>query len=107
MSGSNGSRGELPPETNSSSSDGPGGHGQPDGAARRAGAAYQGAIEAVFAILISMGVGYWLDERYETTPRFLILGVVIGFGSFVLRLSRLRRLVEAPPPGPTPPRNGR
>jgi len=58
-------------------------------AANRQGAAYQGALEAVFAILIAGGIGYWADSHYGTSPRFLILGFVVGFGSFVLRLFRL------------------
>jgi F0F1-type ATP synthase assembly protein I len=42
-----------------------------------------------------MGIGFWADERYETAPWLLLLGVVIGFGAFVLRIWRLRALVEA------------
>lgn len=63
-------------------------------AANRQGAAYQGALEAVFAILIAGGIGYWADGHYGTSPRFLILGFVIGFASFVLRLVRLGRQLE-------------
>ena len=32
---------------------------------RRKGAVYQGGSEAVFAILIAAGIGYWLDSRFE------------------------------------------
>ena len=56
---------------------------------RRAGAAYQGALEAVFAILISGGVGYWADARFGSAPLGLLVGLAIGFGAFVLRLFRL------------------
>ena len=68
-------------------------------AANRQGAAYQGALEAVFALLIAGGLGYWADRHFGTSPWLLILGFVVGFGSFVLRLFRLgRRLnVELPP----------
>jgi F0F1-type ATP synthase assembly protein I len=59
--------------------------------ARRQGAAYQGALEAVFAILIAGGIGYWADGHFGTSPWLLVLGFVIGFGSFVLRLFRLGR----------------
>jgi F0F1-type ATP synthase assembly protein I len=62
--------------------------------ARRQGAAYQGALEAVFAILIASGLGYWADGRLGTSPWLLLLGVVIGFGSFVLRLFRLGRQLQ-------------
>ena len=38
-------------------------------AARRQGQAYQAAAEAVFAILVAAGIGYWVDQRFYTTPR--------------------------------------
>ncbi len=67
--------------------------------ASREGAAYQGALEAVFAILIAGGIGYWADGHFGTSPRLLILGFVIGFGSFVVRLFRMgRRLNQDLPP---------
>lgn len=72
--------------------------------ARRQGVAYQGALEAVFAILIAAGIGYWADGRLGTSPWLLLLGFVIGFGSFVLRLFRLgRQLREDSPPSGGPP----
>ena len=58
------------------------------------GAAYQGAMEAIFAILISVGAGYWADDHFGTSPRWLIVGAVIGFAAFVLRLFRMAGLVE-------------
>lgn len=64
---------------------------------RQGAAAYQGAIEAVLALLICVGVGYWADQRFGTAPRWITVGTVVGFGSFVLRLLRMRRLFEAPP----------
>jgi F0F1-type ATP synthase assembly protein I len=72
--------------------------------ANRDGAAYQGALEAVFAILIAGGIGYWADGRFGTSPWLLILGFAVGFGSFVLRLFRLgRRLNAGAPPENTKP----
>jgi len=62
----------------------------------REGSAYQGAMEAVFAILIASLAGYWADEYFGTTPRWLIVGVIIGFSSFVLRLLRMADLIEEP-----------
>ncbi len=59
--------------------------------ARRHGRAYQGAFEAVFAILVAAGIGYWADDRFDTTPRYLLIGIAIGFCSFVVRLLRLGR----------------
>jgi F0F1-type ATP synthase assembly protein I len=66
---------------------------------RRGIAAYQGALEAVLAIVIAIGVGYWADKHFGTEPRWLIVGTCIGFGSFVLRLWRMRKLFEDTPPG--------
>jgi F0F1-type ATP synthase assembly protein I len=62
--------------------------------ARRKGLAYQGAFEAVMAIPITIGIGYWLDGRFEKSPIFLLLGAVIGFAAFVLRLMRLGRQLQ-------------
>ncbi len=69
---------------------------------RRGVAAYQGAFEAVLAIPIAIGGGYWLDGRFDTTPILLLVGAAIGFGAFVLRLLRLgqqlRQLDDDPKP---------
>jgi F0F1-type ATP synthase assembly protein I len=66
---------------------------------RRGAAAYQGALEAVLAIVIAAGIGYWADGQLGTSPRWLIVGMAVGFGSFVLRLWRMRRLFEQPTDG--------
>jgi F0F1-type ATP synthase assembly protein I len=72
--------------------------------ARRQGAAYQGGVEAVFAILIAGGIGYWVDSRWGTSPWGLLIGFLVGFGSFVLRLIRLGRQLQKgePPAGGEP-----
>jgi F0F1-type ATP synthase assembly protein I len=57
--------------------------------AQRQGLAYQGAFEAVIAILIAAGIGLWADQYFDTSPRYLLIGTVVGFASFVLRLVRL------------------
>jgi len=64
--------------------------GSEESATRRAASAYQGAVEAVAALLLAMGAGYWVDQRFGTSPRGLLVGTAIGFGSFVLRLWRMR-----------------
>ena len=66
--------------------------------------AYQGALEAVLSILIGTGLGYLADRLFGTGPVFLLLGLAAGFASFVIRISRLRTLVdEAPEDGSEPP----
>lgn len=64
-------------------------------AKRKQGLAYQGAFEAVFAILIAAGLGLWADDHFGTSPRYLFIGTAIGFASFVLRLLRLGRQLQA------------
>jgi ATP synthase protein I len=63
--------------------------------ARRQGLAYQGAFEAVIAILVGAGIGYWIDQRFGTSPIGLLVGTAVGFASFVLRLLRLGRQLQA------------
>ncbi len=58
---------------------------------RRQGAVYQGAFEAVIALLIAAGFGYWLDGYFDTAPALLLIGTAIGFASFTVRLIRLGR----------------
>lgn len=62
----------------------------------QAGRAYQGAMESVFAIVIAAGAGYWADSHFGTSPRWLVVGAIVGFAAFVLRLARMARLVEDP-----------
>jgi F0F1-type ATP synthase assembly protein I len=62
---------------------------QRQGKARRQGLAYQGAFEAVAAIPIATGIGYWIDASYETGPYGVLIGATVGFAAFVLRLIRL------------------
>jgi F0F1-type ATP synthase assembly protein I len=63
------------------------------------GRAYQGALEAVLAVVIMVVAGAVADDHFETSPLFVFLGLGIGFGSFVLRLVRLLRELQEPPPG--------
>jgi F0F1-type ATP synthase assembly protein I len=64
---------------------------------RRGAAAYQGALEAVLAIAIGALLGYWVDGRLGSSPRWLIVGTIVGFGAFTLRLFRMRKLFDVPP----------
>jgi F0F1-type ATP synthase assembly protein I len=62
---------------------------------RRGAKAYQWAMEGAFAVPIAMGLGYWADTYFGTSPYLLLVGAVVGFGALVRRLMRLRPLVEA------------
>ena len=53
--------------------------------------AYEGAFEAVIAVVIGAALGYWADQRFDSRPIGLFVGVVLGFGAMVLRLVRLGR----------------
>ena len=61
---------------------------------RGQGAVYQGAFEAVIALLIAVGLGHWLDGYFDTAPWLLLVGAAIGFASFTVRLMRLGRWVK-------------
>jgi F0F1-type ATP synthase assembly protein I len=61
----------------------------------RAGKAYQRALEAVLAIPIGIGIGYFVDERLESSPIGLVIGAALGFAAFVRRLVSMRSLVES------------
>jgi len=75
---------------------------RPESSKRRQGAAYQGAFEAVFAILIAAFLGNLADEHFDTAPRYVLLGFVIGFAAFVLRLVRLGRYLQETSPEDEP-----
>jgi F0F1-type ATP synthase assembly protein I len=64
----------------------------------RQGAAYEGAFEAVFAILIAAVLGDLADDYFGTAPRYLLVGFAIGFASFVLRLVKLGRYLQETAP---------
>jgi F0F1-type ATP synthase assembly protein I len=66
---------------------GPGGSEGPTG--RQQSKAYEGAFEAVFAVIIGAGLGYWADTQWDSSPWALIIGVVLGFAAMVLRLLKL------------------
>jgi F0F1-type ATP synthase assembly protein I len=68
--------------------------GDKGGIGRRGAKAYQAALEAVFSIPIAGGLGYWADSHFGTGPIFLLVGLVLGFASFVLRIVSMRKLVE-------------
>jgi F0F1-type ATP synthase assembly protein I len=91
---------DHPPQRSSGEEEEPGTGDAPRPRDRRLGRAYQGAVESVIAVAVGAGIGAWADSRLGTSPFLLVMGVLIGFGSFVLRLVRLMR-------GLTPPADGR
>ncbi len=82
------------------------GTGQQTESQRRMGKVYEGAFESVFAILIGGGFGYWADQHFETSPRWLLVGLAIGFGAFVLRLWKLGIALQKLADGETEGRTG-
>ncbi|MGH7286466.1 MAG: AtpZ/AtpI family protein, partial [Myxococcota bacterium] len=69
-------------------------NGGSGGFGRHGAKAYQAALEAVVAIPIAGGLGYWADTRFGTDPTLLLVGLVLGFATFVVRIWRMRSLVE-------------
>lgn len=65
----------------------PSGTDKPSG--MKMGRAYQAAFEATIAVVVAGAAGGYADQRFDTAPMFLIVGVLLGFGTFVLRLVRL------------------
>lgn len=51
-------------------------------------------MEAVFAIPVGLGLGYLGDRTFGTYPICLLVGGVIGFSAFVVRLVRLGRELQ-------------
>ncbi len=58
--------------------------------------AYQGAVEAVLAVVISGLAGYWVDRRFGTEPTGFLVGMAIGFAAFGMRMWRMRNVMGGP-----------
>jgi F0F1-type ATP synthase assembly protein I len=56
--------------------------------------AYNSVFEAVGAIIIAALMGWFADDYFGTKPRYLIIGVIIGFAAFVLRLMRMAKAYQ-------------
>jgi F0F1-type ATP synthase assembly protein I len=70
------------------------------------GAAYQGATESVLSIVVGVLAGWWVDSTFETAPWGVLGGATIGFGAFVLRLSRLGAALDLPAGDDDPQESG-
>jgi F0F1-type ATP synthase assembly protein I len=55
---------------------------------------YNSVFEAVGAIIIAALMGWFADDYFGTKPRYLIIGVIIGFAAFVLRLMRMAKAYQ-------------
>jgi F0F1-type ATP synthase assembly protein I len=60
------------------------------------GSAYQGAVEATLAVVISVLIGVWADTKLDSSPAFFLVGLGVGFGAFIVRLMRLLRQSSEP-----------
>lgn len=76
----------------------------PHAAKRSMASAYQGAIEAVVAMVFCALAGWWIDGRLDSGPIGLFVGTGIGFAAFLLRLLRIKAPTlgkAALPPAPS------
>lgn len=62
----------------------------PQATKRSMASAYQGAIEAVAAMVMCALAGWWIDGRLGSGPIGLFVGMGIGFAAFLLRLLRIQ-----------------
>jgi F0F1-type ATP synthase assembly protein I len=63
--------------------------------------AYQGAVEAVVAMVICALAGWWIDRRFGSGPWGLFVGMGIGFAALLLRLLRIKTpTIGRPSPAP-------
>jgi F0F1-type ATP synthase assembly protein I len=51
-------------------------------------------MEAVFAIPVAIGIGWFADSWLGSSPVGLFLGCILGFAACVLRLMKMRGMVE-------------
>jgi ATP synthase protein I len=53
-------------------------------------------ISVALAIFIGLGVGVWLDRKFDTSPWltliFLVFGIIAGFRNIALVIKRARKL---------------
>lgn len=79
------------------------GTGEQQGLSEEQTASYQGAFEAVLAVPIAAGIGYWCDGRFDSAPIGVLIGVGIGFFAMMLRIVRMRPEETAGPTDPSEP----
>jgi ATP synthase protein I len=47
------------------------------------------AIVLLIATLVGVGIGYWADTTLDTLPIFVLVGLILGFGTGALGVYRL------------------
>jgi F0F1-type ATP synthase assembly protein I len=71
---------------------------------RRLSAAAAGAgFQFVAAILLFVYVGQWLDQRFGTSPLWLLVGLFTGAGGAFLSLYRRLTAAQSSPKSSSPP----
>lgn len=60
------------------------------------------AMSIGFQMIIPVGVGWWADSAWKTSPWLMLLGVVFGFVVSMMELMQLAR-ESAPPKKSQPP----
>jgi ATP synthase protein I len=53
-------------------------------------------ISVALAVFIGLGIGVWLDRKFDTSPWltliFLVIGIIAGFRNIALVIKRARKL---------------
>ena len=54
------------------------------------------SFSIALSIVIGLGIGYWLDKRFDTSPWFTLIflgfGVIAGFRNIYLAMKKSRKL---------------
>jgi F0F1-type ATP synthase assembly protein I len=67
------------------------------GLTKRGAKAYQGVLEAVLCMPAGVVLGYGADRIFGTDPWLVLVGLVLGFAGFVIRVVQLPRRLAAIP----------
>ena len=68
--------------------------------------AYEGITESALALLMPIGLGYWLDGYFGSRPVGLLVGVALGFAAMMVRLVRWTRVPNDSRPDDAGPSGG-
>jgi ATP synthase protein I len=55
-------------------------------------------LEMGLAVALGLGVGYWLDRKFETEPVLLFVGLAFGIAAAAKSLLRVFKQVKKSPP---------